>query len=69
MNEELTNIKEEVIEFRKNFIKELQEEQMKLLDDLKAEIVDSLTKNRNKITARKSRLNQKKDRQEFEVIT
>lgn len=69
MNEELTNIKEEVIEFRKNFIKELQEEQMKLLDDLKAEIVDSLAKNRNKITARKSRLNQKKDRQEFEVIT
>lgn len=42
---------------------------MKLLDNLKAEIVDSLAKNRNKITARKSRLNQKKDRQEFEVIT
>jgi hypothetical protein len=42
---------------------------MKLLDDLKANIVDSLAKNRNKITARKSRLNQKKDRQEFEVIT
>jgi hypothetical protein len=41
MNEELTNIKEEVIEFRKNFIKELQEEQMKLLDDLKAVCIDT----------------------------
>jgi hypothetical protein len=48
----LTEIKDEIIEFRKIYRKELKQAQIEKLEDLKAEIVEALAKNRNKITAR-----------------
>ena len=51
-NEKLTDIKEDIIEFRKIYKKELGHESIVKLEGLKSEIVETLAKNRNKVTAR-----------------